>query len=84
MRPGEILPAPEPAPRPAFERRQPVRIRNSGRHVAYVGSHFPLVEASTALDFDRSGLEGATLDLPSGATARIDPGAEVELTAIWR
>ena len=84
MRPGEILPGAGPVPQPAIERRQPVRIRNSGRHVAYLGSHFPLVDASAALSFDRMGLEGAPLDLPSGAPARIDPNTEVELVAIGR
>ena len=84
MRPGEILPGAGPVPEPPAVRRETVRIRNTGRHVAYLGSHFPLVDASAALSFDRTGLAGATVDLPSGATARIGPGVEVELTAIWR
>jgi urease beta subunit len=83
MRPGEIVPGEGPAPAPLVSRRRTIRVRNNGRFPAYVGSHFPLVLASAALEFPRAGLEGARLDLPAGATARIDPGESVELTVVW-
>jgi urease beta subunit len=83
MKPGEIVPGDGPAPAPLARRRATIRIRNSGRFPAYVGSHFPLVIASASLEFPRTGLEGARLDLPAGATARIAPGEAVELSVVW-
>lgn len=83
MRPGEILPGQGPVPAAAPRRRATVRVRNRGRFPAYLGSHFPLVHASGALDFPREGLAGARLDLPAGATVRIEPGAEAELEVVW-
>ena len=83
MRPGEIIPGEGPVPAAPARRRATVRVRNRGRLPAYVGSHFPFVLASAALDFPREGLEGARLDLPAGATARIEAGEEVELEVIW-
>lgn len=83
MRPGEIIAGDGSAPAARATRRATVRIRNDGRLPAYLGSHFPLAHASGSLAFERTGLEGARLDLPSGATARIGPGEEAELTVIW-
>jgi urease beta subunit len=83
MRPGEVVPGEGAVPAAAVRRRATLRIRNSGRFPAYVGSHFPLVLASAALEFPRDGLDGARLDLPAGATARIEAGAEVELPIVW-
>ena len=83
MRPGEVVPGDGPVPRAEPSRRGTVRIRNTGRFPAFVGSHFPLVRASAALAFDRGGLEGARLALPAGASARIDPGEERELEVVW-
>lgn len=83
MRPGEIIPGEGPVPAAAARRRATIRIKNTGRFPAYVGSHFPLVLASAALEFPREGLDGARLDLPAGATARIDAGGEVELSIVW-
>jgi urease beta subunit len=70
-------------PAAAGERRETVRIRNTGRFPAFIGSHFQLVRASGALEFPREGLDGARPALPAGATVRIDPGAEVELEVLW-
>jgi urease beta subunit len=83
MRPGEIVPGDGPVPAPRVSRRTTIRIRNSGSFPAYLGSHFPLVLASAALEFPREGLDDARLDLPAGATARIDPGELVELMVVW-
>jgi urease beta subunit len=83
MRPGELLPGDGPVPAPSVHRRARLRVLNRGRFPAYVGSHFPIAQASAALEFSREGLEGARLDLPAGATARIDPGATVELEVVW-
>ena len=83
MRPGEIIPGEGPVPAAPVRRRATIRVRNRGRLPAYLGSHFPLVLASAALDFPRDGLDGARLDLPAGAMARIEPGEEVELEVVW-
>jgi len=82
-RPGELIPGDGPVPVATASRRATIRIRNAGRFPAYIGSHFPLVRASVALEFPREGLEGARPALPAGATVRIDPGAEVELEILW-
>jgi urease beta subunit len=83
MRPGEVLPAEGSVPAATAARRGTVRVRNTGRFAASIGSHFPLVRASAALELPREGLEGARLDLPAGATVRIEPGAEAELPVVW-
>jgi urease beta subunit len=83
MRPGELIPDEGPVPAAPAERRATLRIRNTGRFPAFLGSHFSLVRASAALEFPRDGLEGARPALPAGATVRIDPGAEVELEVLW-
>jgi urease beta subunit len=58
-------------------------IRNAGRFPASIGSHFPLLAASRALEFPRDGLEGARLDLPAGASVRIEPGEDLEVAVRW-
>jgi len=83
MRPGELLPGDAPVPAAIPRRRARVRVENRGRFPAYVGSHFPIAQASALLEFPRDTLEGARLDLPAGATARIDPATAVELDVVW-
>lgn len=83
MKPGELIPGDGPTPRAVFSRRATIRVRNTGRFPAFVGSHFPIAQASAALEFSRDGLAGARLTLPAGASARIDPGEEVELEVGW-
>ena len=77
------MPGDGPVPAAAATRRAMLHIRNTGRFPAFIGSHFPLVRASAALEFPREGLEWARPALPAGATVRIDPGAEVELEIVW-
>jgi urease beta subunit len=83
VRPGELIPGEGPVPAASAKRRATVRVRNTGRFPAFLGSHFPVARASTALEFPRDGLEGARPALPAGATVRIDPGAEIELEVLW-
>jgi urease subunit beta len=83
VRPGELIPGDGPVPASGVGRRATVRVRNTGRFPAYVGSHFPLARASSALELDRNAVAGARADLPAGATVRVDPGAEVELPVVW-
>jgi urease subunit beta len=83
MRPGEVIPGEGPVPGPAVTRRGTLRVRNTGRFTAYVGSHYPLERLSAALELDRDAARGARPDLPAGASARIDAGAEIELPVVW-
>lgn len=85
MRPGEIIPGEGPVPQAPVSRRLEVRIRNTGRFPVSLGSHFPLSWTSRALELDppRDDLVGARLDLPAGATLRIEPGAEAITQAVW-
>ena len=83
MRPGEVIPGDGPVPKAAVTRRATVRVRNTGRFPAYIGSHYPLSRVSSALELDRVSVAGARADLPAGASARIDPGGEIELEVVW-
>ena len=58
LKPGELIPGDGPVPSAPASRRATVRIRNTGRFPAYIGSHFPLARASAALEFPRDGLDG--------------------------
>ena len=83
MRPGELVPGVGPPPQATPSRRASVKVHNSGRLPAYLGSHFDLSRASAALEFDRASIDGARLDLPAGATARIAAGDTVEIDVVW-
>lgn len=83
MRPGELIPGDGPVPGTSFARTGTLRIRNTGRFPAFVGSHFPIARASAALAFPREGLDGARLLLPAGDAVLIEPGAEVEVEIGW-
>jgi urease beta subunit len=83
MRPGELIPGDGPVPATPAPRRGRLLIRNAGRFPASISSHFPVALASAALEFPREGLEGARLDLPAGASVRIEPGAELEVDVRW-
>jgi urease beta subunit len=78
-----VIPGDGPVPVVGAARRASVRVRNTGRFPAYVGSHYPLARASAALELDRAAAAGARPDLPAGASVRIDPGAEIELPVVW-
>ena len=83
MRPGEVIPADGPPLVAEHSRTATVPVCNRGRFPAFLTSHFPLVTASRALEFDRSGLEGARPRLPAGSSVRIGPGETVELEVTW-
>jgi urease beta subunit len=78
-----VIPGEGPVPAAAAERYATVRIANRGRFPAFLGSHFPLAEASRDLELPRRQLRGARLALPAGATLRIEPGEEVEADVLW-
>jgi urease subunit beta len=85
VRPGEIIPADRPVPTASIARRVEVRIRNNGCFPVSIGSHFPLAWASAALELEpsRDELVGARLELPAGATLRIEPGDRAAASAMW-
>lgn len=72
-----------PAPRGHHPRTTTVAIHNRGRLDAYLTSHFPVAQASAALEFDRRGLEGARPLLPAGGSVRLPPGEVVEVQLTW-
>jgi urease beta subunit len=83
MRPGEVIPGEGSVPRASGRRYATVKIANRGRFPVFLGSHFPLAEASHDLELPRRELHGARLALPAGATLRIAAGEEVEAQILW-
>lgn len=57
-------------------------IENTGDRPIQVGAHLHLPDANEALRFDRVAVAGFRLDLPSGTSARFEPGASREVTAV--
>jgi len=62
--------------------RRAVSVRNSGRRVVRVSSHYPFHLVNPRLEFDRAVAEGFRLDLPSGASERWAPGETREVTLV--
>lgn len=59
-----------------------ITIKNIGDRPCQVGSHLHFFESNPALDFDRSKAWGKHLDLPSGASIRLEPGQSKEVTLV--
>jgi urease beta subunit len=57
-------------------------ITNTGDRPVQVGSHLHLPDANAALDFDREAAAGFRLDIPSGTSARFEPGASRSVEAV--
>lgn len=83
VRPGEIIPGPGPVPTPRPGRHRTVLITNRGRFDAYLTSHFPVRQASEALEFARDGLGCARPRLPAGASVCIPAGETVAVELTW-
>ena len=49
-------------------------VNNTGDRPIQIGSHYHFFEANKALVFDRQQAYGLRLDLPSGNSARFEPG----------
>jgi urease subunit gamma/beta len=49
-------------------------VTNTGDRPIQVGSHFHFYETNPALAFDRDGVQGYRLDIPSGLSVRFEPG----------
>lgn len=59
-----------------------VTIRNASTQTIRVSSHFPLAEVNRALEFDRSGLQGSRLAIPSGASVAFEPGVTLRVRVL--
>lgn len=60
-----------------------IHVKNTGDRPVQVGSHYHFAEVNSALQFDREKAVGFRLDIPSGTSARFEPGdaREVQLVA---
>jgi urease subunit beta len=57
-------------------------IRNIGDRPVQVGSHYHFFEANRELDFDRAQAFGKHLNIPAGASIRLEPGDEKEVELV--
>jgi urease subunit gamma/beta len=51
-----------------------LEVTSRGDRPIQVGSHFPFVQANSALEFDREAARGKHLDIPAGTAVRFEPG----------
>lgn len=79
--PGAIMPADKGTIElnPGRKRTR-VRVTNRGDRPIQVGSHFHFIETNPQLDFDRIKAYGYHLDIPSGTSARFEPGQTKTVT----
>ncbi|BCR83149.1 urease [Aspergillus chevalieri] len=61
-------------------KRTRVRVTNKGDRPIQVGSHFHFIETNPQLEFDRIKAYGYHLDIPSGTSARFEPGETKTVT----
>lgn len=64
------------------EERRALVVTNTGDRPVQVGSHVHLVDANTALAFDRAAARGFRLDIPAGTSRRFEPGASQEVALV--
>jgi urease subunit beta len=57
-------------------------VRNTGDRPIQIGSHFHFFEVNRAMQFDRDQAYGMHLDIPSGLSARFEPGDEREVQLV--
>jgi urease subunit gamma/beta len=70
-----------PSPAPDLERRA-MTVRNAGRRVVRVSSHYPFHLVNRSLEFDRDRARGFRLGLPSGSHERWAPGESREVSLV--
>jgi urease subunit beta len=80
--PGEILYAEGPVVINAGRDVITLRVENAADRPVQVGSHYHFAEVNPALEFDRAAAWGRRLNVPSGSSARFEPGAAVEVELI--
>jgi urease len=66
------------AGRPLIE----LTVTNTGDRPIQVGSHYHFIETNAALVFDREQSYGRRLNIPSGASARFEPGESKPVTLV--
>jgi urease beta subunit len=71
VRPGELEINADRGP----DERGELTFTNTGDRPIQIGSHFQLVDANSALEFDRDSAVGFRLDIPAGTSVRFEPGA---------
>ncbi len=59
-----------------------IRVTNRGDRPIQVGAHYHFFETNRELFFDREKAYGMRLDLPSGSSARFEPGDSKEVQLI--
>ncbi|WP_341656838.1 urease subunit beta [Blattabacterium cuenoti] len=57
-------------------------VSNTGTRLIQVGSHFHFYETNSFLLFDREGIKGYKLDIPSGRSVRFEPGETKEIILV--
>jgi urease subunit beta len=57
-------------------------VNNTGDRPVQIGAHYHFFETNRALVFDRAKAYGMRLDLPSGTSARFEPGEVKEVKLI--
>lgn len=74
--PGEIIPADGDIVVNEGRRTEELLVANMGDRPVQIGAHFHFFEANQALRFDREKALGMRLNIPSGTSARFEPGEE--------
>jgi len=82
MKIGEYLLAQEEIKINEGRRTAVIVVRNAGDRPIQIGSHFHFFEVNRAIEFDRNQAYGMHLDIPSGMTARFEPGDEREVQLV--
>lgn len=66
----------------APDQRRTLVIVNTGDRPVQIGSHIHLADVNSALEFDRSLVQGFRLDIPAGTSRRFEPGASREVEIV--
>lgn len=57
-------------------------LENTGDRPVQIGSHIHLPDVNPAVTMDRAAARGFRLDIPSGTSLRLEPGASREVAAV--
>src|SRR4051794_38249343 len=82
MIPGEIIFGAGEVELNSGAPRLTLPVVNTGARPVQVGSHVPLPQANSALDFDRAAAHGHRLDIPAGTAVRLEPGITRHVTLV--
>ena len=82
MKPGEILTASSDIVANRGRRTFELVVANTGDRPVQVGAHYHFFEVNKALKFDREKAFGMRLNIPSGTSARFEPGDERQVILV--